>query len=751
VAVDVGDAILRFIGDTQNLDLAFDTVGAQAETKLAPVNAQLTQVSSNWDLAGTSATAAGAEAEVAGEEMSAAARLTAREMREAKGEIALLGEEIGIRLPRHLRSFVAELPGVGEALNAAFSATAVLLLIQLLAEGVTKLTDWVSSTLIFTEEMKKSNAEIAAANVLLVAQKDAFEKAKAAIDDFGKSGVELAGEKVEKLTASLADQQHQLDEAKSTIAAYRLGIEGVTEAQKLQAENSITLLSVTIKSINEQLEAAQLAQQKAEFDAYIRQQQALAAAQKTAGDARAAYQLAQGEVTLALQTNNYEALASLRARFDEQEYQDGLTLLQRKLTLAKEDPKNNISQIIELNAQIEAEEQKHNAKTVTAYAELLTTLKNLRAASLDALQTSGIASDFSDDLTKNVQKAEQAAAALGFTFTGDLAQGLENAKKAFDDLKASGQASQSDLLQGNIRLLQSQIAYDREFGQSTAASEKQLQTLQAEYAKLTGAEDKFQVHSRGLWSQFQRDLKAGATVMDEVKQSGVQAFDSLSQGIESAIASAILSQQSFGAAIEKATAQALASLASQALVKALFYTAEGFASEFTNPPAAAGFFTAAGIMAAIGGAAAGAAYGLNGAGGSGSRSAAGGGSGVGSPIATSPAGTTHNEPIVGQNVQRFAGGGLISQPTLAVVGDSKSGGSSREGVLPLDDPQAMNQIADAIASRLPQSSGGVHVHVKGMISPDNLAKVTQQINRKVNNGQLSLHSSSTGRITKRSA
>jgi hypothetical protein len=688
---------------------------------------------------------------MAGTEMGEAARLTAREMREAKGEIALLGEEIGIRVPRHLRTFVAELPGVGEALNAAFSATAVLLLIQLLAEGVTKLTDWVSSTLIFTEEMKKSNAEIAAMNVQLVAQKDAFDKAKAAVDDFGKTGIELADEKVEKLTSSLADQQHQLDEAKSTIAAYKLGIEGVTEAQKIQAENSLTLLTATIKAINEQLEAAQLAQQKAEFDAYVKQQEALAAAQKTLGDARAAYNEAQGRLAVAFVSNNYLQLAALQAQFNQTQYDNELALLQKKLTLAKEDPKNNVTQIIQLNAQIESIEAQHNAKTVTAFADLVEKLKAIRESSLDPLKTSTVGGDFSDDLTKGFEKAEQAAAALGFTFTGDLAQGLENAKKAFEDLKASGQATQSDLLQGNIRLLQSQIAYDREFGQSTAASEKQLQSLQAEYAKLTGAEDRFQIHSHGLWSQFIKDQKAGATAMDEVKESGVQAFDALSQGLESAVASAILSQQSFGAAIEKATAQALASLASQALVKALFYTGEGFAAEFTNPPASAGFFVAAGIMAAIGGAAAGAAYGLNGAGGSGSKSAPGGGGGVGSPIATSPAGTTHNEPIVGQNVQRFAGGGLISQPTLAVVGDSKSGGSGREGVLPLDDPKAMAAIGAAVAAHLPAHGPTFNVHIDGVISDDNLNKVMQKMSRKVGLGTGTLHSSSTGRITKRSA
>lgn len=62
-------------------------------------------------------------------EAAATTRETAQEMRasmmEARGSITLLGEEIGVHLPRHLRNFVATLPGVAPLMSAAFSTIAV--------------------------------------------------------------------------------------------------------------------------------------------------------------------------------------------------------------------------------------------------------------------------------------------------------------------------------------------------------------------------------------------------------------------------------------------------------------------------------------------------------------------------------------------------------------------------------------------------------------------------------------------------
>jgi len=54
---------------------------------------------------------------------------------EARGSLALLGEEFGVHIPRHLQTFIAELPGVGTALNAAFSSVAIIALVELLVKA----------------------------------------------------------------------------------------------------------------------------------------------------------------------------------------------------------------------------------------------------------------------------------------------------------------------------------------------------------------------------------------------------------------------------------------------------------------------------------------------------------------------------------------------------------------------------------------------------------------------------------------
>lgn len=77
------------------------------------------------------------------EEAKRATREAAREMRaninEAKGSMALLGEEVGVHLPRHLRTFLAELPGVAPALAAAFNGAAIVGLGMIAVEQAKKI------------------------------------------------------------------------------------------------------------------------------------------------------------------------------------------------------------------------------------------------------------------------------------------------------------------------------------------------------------------------------------------------------------------------------------------------------------------------------------------------------------------------------------------------------------------------------------------------------------------------------------
>ena len=67
---------------------------------------------------------------------------TSVNMGEARGAMALLGEEIGVRIPRHLQTFIAQIPGVGTALNAAFSSIAILALVELLTKVVEKVQEF---------------------------------------------------------------------------------------------------------------------------------------------------------------------------------------------------------------------------------------------------------------------------------------------------------------------------------------------------------------------------------------------------------------------------------------------------------------------------------------------------------------------------------------------------------------------------------------------------------------------------------
>jgi hypothetical protein len=72
---------------------------------------------------------------------------------EARGSVALLSDDIGLTLPRHLRSAIAELPGFSAALSAAFPVIAVI------AAGVA-ITEFVEKISKQREEVEKTRREM---------------------------------------------------------------------------------------------------------------------------------------------------------------------------------------------------------------------------------------------------------------------------------------------------------------------------------------------------------------------------------------------------------------------------------------------------------------------------------------------------------------------------------------------------------------------------------------------------------------
>ena len=153
-----------------------------------------------------------------------AGKKTRAEMTEAKASIGLLGEEFGVHLPRHVRSFVAQLPGVAAAMSAAFSGAAILAIGMALYETGKKVYEFIQKT----EEAARKNAEawraiqspIEAANDELAVTNDKLENAIAKLEHKPQNGMKEAIDEAilsaDKLGEKLdADQQKIMEALKA--------------------------------------------------------------------------------------------------------------------------------------------------------------------------------------------------------------------------------------------------------------------------------------------------------------------------------------------------------------------------------------------------------------------------------------------------------------------------------------------------------------------------------------------------------
>lgn len=140
--IDIGDAVLSVLLDSSQANAQLNQFGSEVPTKLAPVQAAFNGTSSAVQEV-THHMAVGQQgARELGEVMNLAGETSRESMYQARGEMMLVDELLGIKLPRHVVSFIAEIPGVGAALSAAFQATAVLFIIEAIAKGIEKIIEW---------------------------------------------------------------------------------------------------------------------------------------------------------------------------------------------------------------------------------------------------------------------------------------------------------------------------------------------------------------------------------------------------------------------------------------------------------------------------------------------------------------------------------------------------------------------------------------------------------------------------------
>lgn len=687
--ISVGDAVLNFIGDTTNLDQTFASLPSKAQAGLQPVQEEIDGVTEGFNKAG----AAGTEA---GEEITEAAQLTRKEVAEARGEVRLLGEEFGIRLPRHVANFVAEMPGVGEALSAAFSATAVLFLVQALIQATEKVADFAGAWLIYTAADKAAHAADVAHEQTMGKLSDAYKKAKEALDNYGKSQLEISSDKINALNASIKEQNAIIYDNTQKLGAARLGITAYSDAEKLAAQGAKEEAEATVKLLKEQLAL----QEKIASD------QANETALKSLKE-----EISLREKLTNVQVTYLQAVKGLSGEdAEELRYQATIKALKAQAAAEAKYGKDSVDRVKEINAQIEAAEVNHAEKMKVeadkAASELEKTFagiqKDVGKNTVGALQavTAGL-----PPLVAGLLKMREAAKAAGVTLRSDLVKALNQAEIAKNDFVSTmGTKDKASIAAFDAAIHKAQLNL-KHFNE------------EAKKGKLLILDDK--------------------TAMDEFKTSAVSGTQQLGDGVAKAFSSMIDHQQSFGKAMEKSTFEMLATMAEK---WGAFYLAKGIADIWLNPAAAAEELAGGTALEVLGGV----LSGLGSRGGSGGTSA----SSTQSQSSGVDTGGSTRSTIGITGVQKFAMGGLISAPTLAVIGENPG---ESEAVLPLDNPKSMAKIGKSISEN---GGGGGHtfnVHVKGLVSPDTLTKVMSQISNRVGKGQGKLVSSNTFRITKRSA
>jgi hypothetical protein len=639
--VQIGDAVVNFIGDMTQLDQGVDKLNDRIESGMTRASANVGQLGDALDDAGE-------KADGAAEEIDSSMSRSRGSIREARGEVALLGEEFGVRLPRHVQTFVAEMPGVGEALESAFAATAVLFVIEAIVKLTEKTTDFISTMFIYTQAMKEADAITASLNATILANEANIARLNTAYDAMTLTPMQLLTKQLDDVNAKIAHQQEEFRAASDEMYGYRNGLIQLTDAEKKQSENIIISNKTVMESLSDE------------------------------------------NRNLSTQIDKLYSDATKKAKeVSEKNMETFNSLMQQQ--------KNYAGQLaLELSNLIE----KANSE-----------LSGIRFP--EELTAPGL-----NKISAGFAAADAAAQKYGVTLKSDLVDQMIAMQKAFDAMAKSENVDQSGL----------------------AAFGKQIDALREKILTFSNPQAVNQVN------QFFEAFSKGG-------QQSTAAMVGFGDAYGNALGKAIAGEEGFGQAMKTATVQFIDQIGMRALTQGMYYAAQGVADLFWFPERAAADFQASAMFLAIGAAGVVSASAIGG-GSSGGASGGGSYSGTGTTGVTSGSGSA---PGPATTTTRLASGGLISSPTLAMIGDSPMGGNASEAVLPLDHPETMAKIAGAIAPHLASMIGGgggsntINHTSFGQLRHSDLKRLTRQINQAVNKGTAQLNSTKTGRIVKRSA
>jgi hypothetical protein len=782
-------AVVAEEGDTQAL-----TALATAEEKVATTGALLAAAQREVEVASHEATAGiRAEAEAAleselalkaaadaalkfGVESEAAGERSAESMRRAAGTAQILGNEIGVTGSYQVGKFLQQFPLVAQAMETAFSGLAIILLIQLIVQATEKLTEFVSETFIYTDAEKKQYEATLELNKALTDQATKLVELQKAYQLINLEGSAKTRKEFELLTEEVNKNEAALRAAQNTLAKYRLeqesvdfsAVHDVTKEEADKAAETILRLTSLLKVQAEQQAAISKQFDKEALDEQIKHGEASINAEKTIMAARIELARAESELKLTLAKAGYSSFIDAQQHFAEQQYQLTLKSLRETLALVSQDPTRNVDRIKELHAQIEALEEQHQTKLVELR---LKGVQALQAAIKQALsQTTATPVDdiipLPSEVNQRVQEITDILAQFGIKSGQVWQDEVDKTQAALDKVRELGDGI-ADLSVAMLQLaeknLTAKIGLAIDKGDLALAEQfkDELAGIRVVLDQLTGAEEKNTAATDKLnrshnstiqlldhWSAEMRkqrkDLSDTQKAFDDVILDTSAAFGN-------AVSRWVLGQESLGRALRESLAEEAASIAGRAIMWGLYWTAWGIADSFWNPGRAGADFASAAEFFAVAAIAGSFAYGIK-PGQSGGGETAGAPDGT-KPIETTPVSETQTAPTTTTQVQRFASGGMVFGPTMAILGDAASsantaaalsGPGQTEIAIPLDDDRTTSAFAEAIFKHMPRETPVVHIHGAS------LRELIKKISHTVEKGGVQLTSSRTRSVRKKS-
>lgn len=742
MAIDVGDAVLTFLGDTTNLDKAYAKVNQGSKSAVQPAAQDVTDLQNRIK-------SLEAEVQELAVKLESAGKRGKVGMHEATAEVGLLGEATGVQLPRHVRSFLAEMPGVSKALTAAFSTTAIGFLTDALFQGAEKLSEFIADTFIYTDAAKEEEKRNLELNKSFLEHAKILKELREEYALIGQTGPRKTALEIQQLNESLELAKTQLagngQQAKSAAQQFSTfdsvvsslansGIPGLSDAANYFAtkaadgvnrtvqgiKNSgaeiqtlVTQIQQQIKDKQRELDQEVLKEQFSQNEKVIDLDRQTALSRANLANQEARKRLAdEGELNAqggALELSYQQKLEQIDLQSLQRRRTNLLSELQKQKSLGF-DTTETLAALKAANAKIEQEENNHKAKVLKINTDLSNAIASLPPISISTVKGFDALAIGTDKLQTSAEKLKNSLYQVGTAFEiigvesqGKLKEQVDADSAAVNVLTEAYKknlisAHQLDL--AKLKLIQDEIKLAQAEGRSTA----QMRATEGE-----------------IKSRVTPTLRANATAWLQLAATTGAASGSIgqfAQAMAQAIVGAIASY-----AITKGVEQLALGWA------ALSPTSPDFGHSGEHFTSSALWFTLAGASTAAG-----------------SFLTGGSPGSVTNPVSTtggntpSPAEQPQQQPVNVSGIQRFAGGALLSRQTLALVGDSRSGGNAREGILPLDDPNAMGAIADAIAERMGGSGQGVEIHLHGDLGQV-VTKITKKINRAVNKGTTTLTAS----------